>query len=154
MHLWGLAIPGQLLNTPWYDKPAMCLWQLSFWDNITTDFKIKGKHASMLIGVDTKSNSWCVKVQCGKFENSDSINEVITKEALDKRPYKVTITSDGCGSMLLLQVAALRCSINHWPLPPYTWDLNIAEKAINHFKQMVSAAMMAAIVPGRRIDES
>ena len=96
MHSWGLAIPGQLLNAPWYDKPAMCPWQLSFWDNITTDFKIKGKRASMLIGVDTKSNGWCVKVQRGKFENGFSIDEVITEEALDKRPYKVTVASAGC----------------------------------------------------------
>ena len=60
---WGLAIPGQLPNAPRYDKPAMCLWQLSFWENITTDFRIKGKRASMLIGVDTVSNGWRVKVQ-------------------------------------------------------------------------------------------
>ena len=61
----------------------------------------------MLIGVNTKSNGWRVKVQCGKFDNGDSINEVITEEALDKRPYKVTVASDGCGSMSLLRAAAL-----------------------------------------------
>ena len=68
---WGLAILGQVSNAPRYDKPAMCPWQLSFWDSITTDFKIKGKHTSMLIGVDMKMNGWHIKVQCGKFENSD-----------------------------------------------------------------------------------
>ena len=40
------------------------------------------------------------------------------------------------------------------PLPPYAWDLNIAEGALNHFKQMVSAVMLAAMVPGGPIDES
>ena len=104
----------------------MCPWQLSFWDNITTDLKIKGKRASMLIGVDTKSNGWRVKVQRGKFENSDKIDEVITEEALSKRPYKVTVASDGCRSMSLLRAAALRRGVDHWPMPPYAWDLNIA----------------------------
>ena len=151
---WGLAIPGQVPNTPQYDKLVMCPWQLSFWDNITTAFKITGKHASMPIGADTKSNGWCVKVQHSKFENSYKINEVITEEALDKRSYKVTVTSDGCGSMSLLRAAALRCGVDHWPFPPYTWDLNIAEGAINHFKQMVSAVMLAVMVPSRPIDES
>ena len=94
---WGLAIPGQLPNAPRYDKPAMCPWQLSFWDNISTDFKVKGKRASMLIGVDTVSNGWRVKLQKGKFENGDSLDEIIIEEALDKRPYKVTVASDGCG---------------------------------------------------------
>ena len=45
------------------------------------DFKIKGKCASMLIGVNTKRNSWCVKVQRSKFENSDKIDEVITEDS-------------------------------------------------------------------------
>ena len=123
---WGPAIPGQVPNAPRYDKSAMCPLQLSFWDNITTDFKIKGKRASMLIGVDTKSNGWRVKVQRGKFENGDKIDEVIQEEALDKRPYKVTVASDGCGSMSLLRAAALRRGVDHWPMPPYAWDLNIA----------------------------
>ena len=117
------------------------------------DFKIKGKCASMLTGVDTKSNGWRVKVQCGKFKNSDKIDKVITEEALDKRPYQVNVTSDGCGSMLLLRAAALRRSVDHWPLPPYAWDLNIAEGAINHFEQMVSVVMLAAMVPGGPINE-
>ena len=151
---WGLTIPGQLPNAPRYDKPAMCPCQLSFWDNIMTDFKINGKRATMLVGVNTKSNGWRVKVQRGKFENGDSIDEVITEEALHKRPYKVTVASDGCGSVALLWVAALRRGVDHWPLPPYAWDLNIAEGAINHFKQMVSAVMLAAMVPGGPIDES
>ena len=151
---WGLAIPGQLPNAPRYDKPAMCPWQLSFWDNISTDFKVGGKRSSFLIGVDTVSNGWRVKVQKGKFENGDSIDEVITEEALDKRPYKVTVASDGCGSMSLLRAAALSRGVDHWPLPPYAYDLNIAEGAINHFKQMVSAVMLAAMVPGGPIDES
>ena len=51
----------------------------------------------MLIGVDTVSNGWRIKLQKGKFENGDSLDEVITEEALDKRPYKVTVASDGCG---------------------------------------------------------
>ena len=151
---WGLAIPGQLPNAPRYDKPAMCPWQLSFWDNISTDFKVGGKRSSFLIGVDTVSNGWRVKVQKGKFENGDSIDEVITEEALDKRPYKVTVASDGCGSMSLLRAAALSRGVDHWPLPPYAYDLNIAEGAVNHFKQMVSAVMLAAMVPGGPIDES
>ena len=151
---WGLSIPGQLPNAPRYDKPAMCPWQLSFWDNITTDFKIKGKRSSMLIGVDTVSNGWHIKVQRGKFENGDSMDEVITEEALDKRPYKVTVASDGCGSMSLLRAAALSRGVDHWPLPPYAYDLNIAEGAINHFKQMVSAVMLAAMAPNGPIDES
>ena len=96
----------------------MCPWQLSFWDNILTDFKIGGKHSSFLIGVDTVSNSWRIKVQRGKFENGDSIDKVITEEALDKQPYKVTVTSNSCSSMSLLQAVALRHSIDHWPLPP------------------------------------
>ena len=49
---------------------------------------------------------------------------------------------------------ALSHSINHWPLLPYAYDLNITEGAVNHFKQMVSAVMLAVMVPGRLIDGS
>ena len=56
--------------------------------------------------------------------------------------------------MSLLRAAALRRGVDHWPLPPYAYDLNIAEGAINHFKQMVSAVMLAAMAPGGPINES
>ena len=96
----------------------------------------------MFVGVDTKSNGWRVKLQNGKFENDDKIEEIITEEALDKRPYKVIVASDGCGSMSLLRASALQRGIDHWPLPPYAWDLNTAEGGINHLKQMVSAVLL------------
>ena len=108
----------------------------------------------MLIGVDVKSNGWRVKQQVGKFENGDHIDEIITEEAPDKRPYKVAVVSDGCGSMSLLQAVALQRGVDHWEIPPYSWDLNMAKGGINHFKQMVSSVMLAAMVPDRPINES
>ena len=93
----------------------MCLWQfkLSFWENITTDFKVKSKRPSMLIDAYTKPDGWRVKLQRGMSENSDKIDEVITEEALDKQPYKVTVALDGCGSMSLLRAAALKRGVDH-----------------------------------------
>ena len=94
-----------------------------------------------------------MKHEKSKADHGTALDDVITEEGLDKRPYKVTVGSDNCGSMVHLKEAALARGIDHWPLPPYAYKLNPVEGAIRHFKEMVTCSLMAAVVSGGAITE-
>ena len=82
------------------------------------------------------------------------MNEIISEEALHRRPYQVTVVSDGCGSMKLLREAALARGINHSYIPPWSPEDNPVEGVVNHFKADVATVLLSACAVGGALDES
>ena len=112
--------------------------ELLFADEIEFEqFKVKGKKPSMLLVYDAMTGGIRVKAENSKREHGEWFREMAIQEAWNKRGHKVTVSSDGCGSMTYLRDAALDLGIDHWPIPPYSSRFNLAEQAIGSFKAMV-----------------
>ena len=142
VHPWARSYPGLQEDMPRYDLLNMPPWSLAFCDDITLAHKVKGGRPRMLLAYDCVTGGIRVKHEHSKADHGPALHEIITEEALDKRPYKVTIGSDGCGSMVHLRNAAKERGLDHWPLPPYAYKLNPVEGAIRHFKESVTCALM------------
>ena len=97
-----------------WDVELLQPWQLIFADEISFDFVVKGKRQHMLIVGDLKTNGIRVRPTRFKTEHATEFDKLVTMESLDKRPYKVTVCTDGCGSMsVLLAAAAFQRQIDH-----------------------------------------
>ena len=81
--------------------------------------KVKGKKQSMLLVYDAMTGGIRVKAENSKREHGERFRELAIQEAWNKRRHKVTVGSDGCGSMTYLRDAALDLGIDHWPIPPH-----------------------------------
>jgi hypothetical protein len=153
VHPWARSYPGLQKDMPRYDLLNMPPWSLAFCDDITLAHKVKGGRPRMLLAYDCVTGGIRVKHERSKADHGPALHEIISEEALDKRPYKVTIGSDGCGSMVHLRNAAKERGLDHWPLPPYAYKLNPVEGAIRHFKESVTCALMGAVTPGGVLTE-
>ena len=127
--LWARFIagakPGIMVD---YDqlRPS----ELLFTDKIEFDqFKVKGKKQSMLLVYDAMTGGIQVRAENSKREHGKRFRELAIQEAWIKWGHKVTVSSDGCGSMTYLQDAALDLGIDHWLIPPYSPWFNLAEQA-------------------------
>ena len=138
-----------------WDVELLQPWQLIFADEISFDFVVKGKRQHMLIVGDLKTNGIRVRPTRFKTEHATEFDKLVTMESLDKRPYKVTVCTDGCGSMsVLLAAAAFQRQIDHLPIPPDSPHLNLVEGMIASFKADVSACLLAACLDDGPINES
>ena len=142
--------PGIMVD---YDKLRPS--ELLFADEIEFEqFKVKGKKQSMLLVYDAMTGGIRVKAENSKREHGDRFRELAIQEAWNKRGHKVTVSSDGCGSMTYLRDSALDLGIDHWPIPPYSPRFNLAEQAIGSFKATVTACLLGASADKGPIDAS
>ena len=129
--------------------------ELLFADEIAFDtFRVKGKKQSMLVVYDVKTAGIRVRAEIHKVEHGLKFREIALQEAWNKRGHKVTVGTDGCGSMKHLREAALELGIDHFYIPPHCPRMNPAEQAIGRFKSTVTAVLQAACRNGSAINES
>ena len=96
---WALAYPGLLPQGGRWDVEAMHPWMLMFVDNITFDFRVRGKKQHALVAYDLVTGGRRVLPLRSKAQAGIEFDKLITRESLDKRKYKVTCSGDGCGSI-------------------------------------------------------
>ena len=53
-----------------------------------------------------------------KADNGFSFRRIVAKNGVHKLPYKCTVYSDGCGSMVHVEIAAVLTGIDHVYIPP------------------------------------
>ena len=138
-----------------FDLESLKPGELLFADEIAFDtFRVKGKKQSMLVVYDAKTAGMRVRAEIHKVEHGAKFREIALQEAWDKRAHKVTIGTDGCGSMKHLRDAALELGIDHFYLPPHSPRMNPVEQAVGRFKSTVTAVLQAACRTGSSINES
>ena len=129
--------------------------ELLFTDEIVFEqFKVKGKKQSMLLVYDAMTGGIQVKAENSRREHGECFQEMAIQEAWNKWGHKVTVSSDGCGLMMCLRDAVLDLGIDHWPIPPYSPQFNLAEQAIGNFKATVTACLLGASADKGPIDVS
>ena len=151
---WHTWVPGVVPDMPRFDLQAMNPWALSFADEIEFAFKVRGRKQHALLVYDVVTGGYRCKQETSKKEHGTKMNEIIVEEALHRRPYQVTVASDGCGSMRLLRDAALSRGVNHFFIPPWSPEDNPVEGVVNHFKSDVATVLLSACAVGGALDES
>ena len=82
-------------------------------------------------------------------------DKIVTQESLDRRPYKVTVVTDGCGAMHgILAEHAFRRGIDHLPIPPHQPHLNNVEGIVATYKADVAACLTAACAEEGPVSEA
>ena len=143
---WARFIPGTDRSGPRWDcsqlRPGelLCADEISF-DNST---KPMGKKQHMLFVYDVKTRGIRVEEEKSKVEHGEKFRKMAINEAWNKRPHKVTVIADGCGSMVHLRQAALDLGIGTWEIAPNSPTYNPAEQAISRFKSTVMAVLLSA----------
>ena len=79
---------------------------------------MRGRKQHALLVYDVVTGGYRCKQETSKKQHGVKMSEIIAEEALHRRPYQVTVVSDGCGSMKLLWEAALAHGVNHFFVPP------------------------------------
>ena len=145
--------PALRPDAPRWDLRGLQPWSLVFVDEISFDFKVKGKRQHALMAYDLITGGVRVKLVKRKKELGDALDRIITNESLDKRNYKVTFVSDNCGGMNLVRDTAMKRKCDWLPVPPYQPHLNVIEGYVRHFKEDVAAVMLGAMKEDGLIDE-
>ena len=144
-------VPGVVPDSACWDLQAMEPWSLSYLNKVSFAFKAKVKRHHALMGYDVVSGGVCMKQEMSKRQHGDKFNEVVTEEGLAKRPYMVTVDTDGCRSMSLLRAAVLGCGINHVYLPPFSPADNSVEGVINAATALLSAMPIGGGITSRTL---
>ena len=152
---WARFIPGLDKEGPIWDVQQLLPAEILCADEITFDnAKISGKKQHMLFVYDVRTGGIRVEEERFKTEHGDKFRKMAINEGWNKRPYKTTVISDGCGSMVHLKNAAIQLGIGTWDIPPYSPECNPAEQAISRFKSTVMAVLLGACVKDGPIDSS
>ena len=152
---WARFIPGLDKEGPIWDVQQLLPGELLCADEITFDnAKVAGRKQHMLFVYDVRTGGIRVEEERFKTEHGDKFRKIAINEGWNKRPYKTTVISDGCGSMVHLKNAAIQLGIGTWDIPPYSPACNPAEQAISRFKSTVMAVLLGACVQNGPIDSS
>ena len=86
VHPWARSYPGLQKDMPRYDLLNMPPWSLAFCDDIALAHRVKGGRPRMLVAYDCVTGGIRVKHERSKADHGPALDEIITEEALDKRP--------------------------------------------------------------------
>ena len=102
---------------------------------------------------DYKTAFWLVDVATtrkykidikSKTDNGLALRRILSFEGVHKLPYKCTVCSDNCGSMVHVINTAVSMGLNYEPTPPWEPNLNPAEAAINQMYEVARTLLAAA----------
>ena len=99
-----------------------------FVDNKDYENRVRGGRQTSLLLYDLASTAKFKVDIFKKTENGMALREMIALNGVHKLPYKCTVYSDGCGSMVHVEIASALMGLNHAFIPPHEQSLNEAEK--------------------------
>ena len=145
VHAHALCYPALIPGQPRWQVDYLYPGQLWFADLVTFDFQVRGAKASVLLAYDLVTDGVRVQTVKRKACIGEAWDKIVTKESLDKRDYKVTVVTDGCGAMHgILAEHAYQRGIDHLPLVPNQPHLNNVEGIVASFKADVATCLLAA----------
>ena len=153
---WARFVPATDRSGPRWDCSQLRPGELLCADEISFDHATNpiGQRQHLLFVYDVKTRGIRVEEERSKTEHGEKFRKMAINEAWNKRPYKVTVIADGCGSMVHLRKAALELGIGTWEIAPYSPSYNPAEQAISRFKSTVMAVLLGACVENGPITTS
>lgn len=129
-------------HVPRFDLEKLRPFEIMFADNKDYEQKVRGGKQIAFILYDLASTAKFKVDLMSKADNGVAFRKIVALNGVHKLPYHCTIYTDGCGSMVHVEIAATLMGLNHAYIPPHEQSLNEAEK-ICHLIWDDAAAIMA-----------
>ena len=132
---------------PRFDLDKLRPFEAMFADNKDYLRYIRGGKKTAFFIYDMKSCASMKVDLVRKADNGLAFREIVATNGIHKLPYSCTIYTDGCGSMVHVEVAATLMGLNHVYIPPREQSLNIAEKVCLDMWDAAESFMLRAKAP-------
>lgn len=147
---------GRALGTqpvPRFDLDKLRPFEVMFVDNKDYEHDVRGGWKYTLGLVCIKSTARFKVDIVKKTENGLAFRRMAVLNGVQKLPYHCRVYSDGCGSMMHVEVAAVMLGIDHAYIPPHEQSLNEAEKIFLNTWDDTAALMLRSGAPLRLFAE-
>jgi hypothetical protein len=147
---YAAPVAGRALGqtaVPRFDVAKLRPFEVFFVDNKDYSVPVRGGRQTSLVMYDMASTGKFKVDEESKSENGKAFSKLVILNGIHKLPYACTVYSDGCGSMALVEKAAVRLGINHAYIPPHEQSLNEAEKVCNFMWAAARAHLWTSQAP-------
>ena len=132
---------------PRFDLDEIRPFEVVFVDNKDYEQQVRGGRQMALLMYDLKSTAKFKVDISSKDNNGVAFRELVALNGIHKLPYACRVYSDGCGSMVHVEVAAALMGIDHAYIPPHEQSLNEAEKICLRIWDDAAALMSRSQAP-------
>ena len=116
---------------PRFDREKLRPFEVTFCDNKDYDVPVRGGRQVAFLVYDYKTTAKFKVDLFSKKDNGRTLREVVALNGIHKLSYYCHVYSDGCGSMVHVELAAVMLGLDHSFIPPHEQSLNEAEKICN-----------------------
>lgn len=112
---------------PRFDVSTLRPFEIMFADNKDYEMPVRGGRQTTLALFDMCSSAKFCYDLFTKSENGTAIRHILVTNGVHNLPYKCRLYTDGCGSMVHAELAAIALGVDHCYVPPHEQSLNEAE---------------------------
>ena len=132
---------------PRFDLEQLRPFEVMFADNKDYDVAVRGGKQVAFVLYDLKTTAKFVVDVQSKAHNGNAFRRIMALNGVHKLPYHCTVYTDGCGSMVHVEIAAVAMGIDHVYIPPFEQSLNEAEKICYFIWDDAAAIMQESKAP-------
>ena len=132
---------------PRFELQEIRPFEIMFADNKDYEMPVRGGRQVSFVLYDLKSTAKFAVDVFSKAHNGNAFRRIMALNGVHKLPYRCTIYTDGCGSMVHVELAAVLMGIDHVYVPPYEQSLNESEKICNFIWDDAAAIMQESKAP-------
>jgi hypothetical protein len=137
-----------------FELEALRPFEIMFADNKDYEQPVRGGKQVTFVLYDLKSTGKFKVDLASKAHNGTAFRKIVAMNGVHKLPYSCRIYTDGCGSMIHVEVAAVLMGIDHANIPPYMQSLNEAEKICYSIWDDAAAIMHKSQAPSKLFNEA
>lgn len=150
-------VAGRALGTqpvPRFDLDQLRPFEVMFCDNKDYDAPVRGGRQVSFLLYDYKSTAKFKVDLFSKKDNGEAFRRIVALNGIHKLPYSCRVWTDGCGSMVHVELTAALMGLDHSYIPPHEQSLNEAEKICNTIWATAEAQLLHAKAPDTLLAES
>ena len=137
-----------------FELEALKPFEIIFVDNKDYEQPVRGGKQIAFIVYDLKSTAKFKVDVASKAHNGTAFRRIVAMNGIHKLPYLCRVYTDGCGSMVHVEIAAVLMGLDHAYIPPYMQSLNEAEKICYSIWDDAAAVMHASLAPSKLFSEA
>ena len=139
---------------PRFDREQLRPFEIMFADNRDYDVAVRGGKQVAFVLYDLKSTAKFVADVQFKAHNGNAFRRIMALNGVHKLPYHCTVYTDGCGSMVHVEVAAVAMGNDHVYIPPFEQSLHEAEKSCYFIWDDAAAIMQESKAPEKHFNSA
>ena len=139
---------------PRFDIEKLRPFEIMFADNKDFGLPIRGGDTVAFVLICYKTRAKFLEALKTKTLNGEAFARISALNGIHHLPYKCTLFTDGCGSMVHACNSATRLGINHQYIPPHEQSLNEAEKVCDRMWAAARTHMVSTHAPDKLFGEA